>query len=141
MHRIATTATISFGHFLIDGSDAVETLRSRLSGARVLHEHHVWEALRVMPSLATFREDETAFTKFRALMDRNALDAAIMLLAVSATPARELVGSTQLSGIWSCSFARKGRKSAQRRRVGIAHHPHRSAALLGALVATDSETE
>ena len=141
MHRTEPAAAANFGHFLVDGSDAVAALRRRLSVVRVLGEHHVWEALRVLPSLDGFREDAAAFVKFRALMDCNALDKAIMLLAASAAPARALIENKQAAGIWSCSFALDGGKGAQRRRICTAHHPDRSAALLGALVASDSAPE
>ncbi len=137
MHHIETAASSSLSHFLVDGTDAVASLRRRISAVRTLREHHIWEAVRVMPSLSGFREDSAAFAKFRALMDHDALDEAIMLLAASTVPKSELIEVTKICGIWSCKFARDKGKTC--RRVFTSHPLDRSAALLAALVTTDSK--
>lgn len=117
-------------------TDAVASLRRRIAAARVLREHLVWEAVRVLPGLSGFREAGDAFARFRQLMERDDLDGAILLLAASAAPRRELLELSHAGGIWSCRLAMVALPRCRRRRIHAAHHPDRAASLLGALVAS-----
>ncbi|SOC45651.1 hypothetical protein SAMN05892877_11736 [Rhizobium subbaraonis] len=119
-----------------DTTDSVASLRRRISAARVLREHLVWEAVRVLPGLAGFREARDDYARFRQLMERDDLGGAILLLAASAAPRRELLELSQVSGIWSCRLATVAAQRGRRPRIHAAHHPDRAAALLAALVAS-----
>ena len=116
---------------------AVASLRSRIAAARVLREHLVWEAVRVLPALANVRA-HAAFPRFRQIMEGDDLAGAILLLAAMAAPARDLLELTQAGGIWSCRMATTVAPHGRRRRIHTAHHPERAACLLAALVASGS---
>lgn len=118
--------------------DAVASLRSRIAAARVLREHLIWEAVRVLPALSDVRAAQAAFTRFRQMMEGDDLAGAILLLAAMAAPPRELLELTQADGIWSCRMATTVVSRSLRRRIHTTHHPDRAACLLAALVASGS---
>lgn len=117
---------------------AVSSLRSRIAAARVLREHLVWEAVRVLPALSDVRAAHEAFARFRHMMEAADLAGAVLLLAAMAAPSRELLELTQAGGIWSCRMATPAASRCRRRRIHTAHHPDRAACLLAALVASGS---
>ncbi|MCD2181451.1 hypothetical protein [Rhizobium sp. GN54] len=119
----------------LDDADPVPALRLRIAAARVLREHLVWEALRVLPALANVRETHDAFARFRQLMEQDDLDSAVLLLAASAAPPRALLDQALVDGIWTCRLTTE--TAPRCRRIHAAHHPDRPASLLAALVASD----
>lgn len=123
---------------LPENGDAVALLRRRIAVARVLREHIVWEAVRVLPALSDFRAAHDAFARFRQMMEHDDFAGAILHLAASSAPARELLELTQAGGIWSCRLTTTAVPRSRRRRIHTAHHPDRAACLLAALVASGS---
>lgn len=110
-----------------------DTLAARLAAAPRLREHHLWEVLRVLPSLAEAREDVDFRRAFRTLMERDDLDGASRALITAACPARRLDRLQALDGVW---IARIVFLEAERRRA-VAVHGDRLAAVMAAFAALD----
>lgn len=114
---------------------APETLAERLSALRRLREHHLWEILRSLPSLAAAREDAAFRHAFRFLMERDDLEGAGRALIAAARPRRRLDRLQTVDGAW---VARVLSSEAARDRA-VAVHADRLAAVMIALVALDRD--
>ena len=77
-----------------------DALVARLATVPRLREHHLWEALRILPSLGKAREDIGFRRAFRMLMERDDLDGACRALIAAACPARRLDRLQALDGVW-----------------------------------------
>lgn len=111
---------------------AAEVLAERIAAARCLREHHLWEILRTLPSLAEARDDAGFRHRFRTLMERDDLVAAGRLLVDAARPACRLDQLACLDGTWIARICSDG---AIPRVVAV--HIDRVAAVMAALVALD----
>ena len=113
---------------------ALSSLIARLLAARVLREHHLWEAARILPLLAEMEIDVRHWRPFRALMEAQAFADAARLLAQVCSPQRELIRmnrepvSERYVVICDC----RGRP--HRRRAFAASHGDLAAAMLIALL-------
>jgi hypothetical protein len=110
-----------------------DALVARLATVPRLREHHLWEALRILPSLGKAREDIGFRRAFRMLMERDDLDGACRALIAAACPARRLDRLQALDGVWVARVVLQ--EDAPRRAVAV--HGDRLAAVLAALVALD----
>lgn len=110
-----------------------DALAARLATVPRLREHHLWEVLRILPSLAEAREDIGFRRVFRILMERDDLDGASRALVAAACPARRLDRLQALDGVWIARIVLT--EAAPRRAVAV--HGDRRAAVMAALVALD----
>lgn len=132
MPRAAPSETAMRGHGVQADLPVVEVLADRIAAARRLREHHLWEILRTLPSLAEAREDTNARHRFRALMERDDLLAASQILVDAARPVCRLDQLICLDGTWIARICSDG---AIPRAVAV--HIDRVAAVMAALVALD----
>lgn len=109
-----------------------EALANRIANLRHLREHHLWEILRTLPSLAEARDDGDFRHMFRALMERDDLAAASRALVDAARPACRLDRLEWIDGSWVARLLCEG---PVRRTVAV--HGDRVAAVMAALVALD----
>ncbi|MDX3930063.1 MAG: hypothetical protein QHC90_30315 [Shinella sp.] len=118
--------------------DAVASLAGRLMAARILREHHVWEALRCLPSLQELRREPSSLARFRTLMASDALVEAVLFLIAAARPACRIADLAGRPGAWLCRIAVTGGcATADNRQCFVsASHRDRAAALLSALLAS-----
>ncbi|MGQ3290752.1 MAG: hypothetical protein ACT6U0_00835 [Shinella sp.] len=122
MHRLEAQADLP----------VVEALADRIAAARRLREHHLWEILRTLPSLAEARDDADVRHRFRALMERDDFLAASQALVDAARPVCHLDQLVCLDGSWVARILSNG---AIPRAVAV--HSDRVAAVMAALVALD----
>ncbi len=114
-------------------SKVADELAERISAARRLREHHLWEILRSLPSLAEARDDVVFRKQFRALMDRDDLEGASRVLVDAARPRRHLDRLQSIDGNWIARIL--SREASPSRSVAV--HIDRVAAIMAALVAAD----
>lgn len=114
-------------------STVADELAERISAARRLREHHLWEILRSLPSLAEARDNVVFRQQFRALMERDDLEGASRALVDAARPRRHLDRLQSIDGNW---IARILSREASPSR-SVAGHIDRVAAIMAALVAAD----
>jgi hypothetical protein len=114
-------------------STAADELADRISAARRLREHHLWEILRALPSLAEARDDAVFRHQFRALMERDDLEGASRALVDAARPRRHLDRLQSTDGNWIARIL--SREASPSRFVAV--HVDRVAAVMAALVAAD----
>lgn len=114
-------------------STVADELAERISAARRLREHHLWEILRSLPSLAEARDDVVFRQQFRALMERDDLEGASRALVDAARPGRHLDRLQSIDGNWIARIL--SREAAPSRSVAV--HVDRVAAIMAALVAAD----
>lgn len=111
---------------------AAEALAERIAAARRLREHHLWEILRTLPSLAEARDDADFRRHFRSVMERDDLVAASRLLVDAARPTCHLDQLVCLDGTWIARICSDGVTPR-----AVAVHIDRVAAVMAALVALD----
>lgn len=109
-----------------------EALANRIANLRHLREHHLWEILRTLPSLAEARDDGDFRHMFRALMERDDMAAASRALVDAARPACRLDRLEWIDGSWVARLLCEGHV---RRTVAV--HGDRVAAVMAALIALD----
>lgn len=132
MPRAASSETVMRRHQAEADLPAAAVLAERIAAARRLREHHLWEILRTLPSLAEARDDADFRHRFRTLMDRDDLVAASRLLVDAARPTCHLDQLVCLEGTWIARICSDG--SVPR---AVAVHVDRVAAVMAALVALD----
>jgi hypothetical protein len=115
---------------------ALASLLARVHAARILREHHVWEAVRILPDAAGLPEETKRSPALHGLMERDALAAALRLLAQSCQPAREFGSLDQHGDSWTATLIGGGAHPARRRRPVRAEHRDPAAAMLIALLAS-----
>jgi hypothetical protein len=111
---------------------AVASLAARVSAARILREHHVWEAARILPDAAGLPDEAKHAPELHALMEKDAFAAALRLLARSCQPPREFGTLDQENDRWIAMLVGTG--SARRKRFVRAEHRDAAAAMLIALL-------
>ena len=116
---------------------AAHELAERISAARRLREHHLWEILRCLPSLAEVRDDVVFRQQFRALMERDDLEGASRALVDAARPRRHLDRLQFIDGNWIARIL--SRETTPSRSVAV--HVDRVAAIMAALVAADRRAD
>lgn len=103
-------------------------LADRIANARILREHHVWAAAKVL-SLDAGRA--SSGRRFAALMDAEALLDAVLLLVSRAEPARSVDAIINDEGRWICSMRSDPPQPARRFKAG---HADLAAAVLCSLL-------
>lgn len=111
---------------------AAEALAERIAAAHRLREHHLWEILRTLPSLAEARDDAGFRHRFRAVMERDDLQGASCELVGAARPACRLDRLECIDGFWVARILSDGANPR-----GVAVHADKAAAIMAALVALD----
>ncbi|WP_276118238.1 hypothetical protein [Pararhizobium qamdonense] len=120
---------------------ALASLMDRVGAARVLREHHVWEAVRILPETAGLPEDIKQSPELRRLMEKEAFTAALRLLAHACTPARDLSDLEPHGDCWTATVsAYGGLDRARRCRFTQAGHRDPPAAVLIALLGSAIRT-
>lgn len=84
-----------------EGDKDLAPLADRIANARILREHHVWEAARALSLDARCGRPGR---RFAALMAADALLDAVLLLASRAEPPRSVDVIVNDQGRWSCSM-------------------------------------
>ncbi|URK87711.1 hypothetical protein LP421_07610 [Rhizobium sp. RCAM05350] len=129
MPQVATKAARPLEH--MTAGAALSSLITRVCAARVLREHHIWEAVRILPEIAGLPEDVKQLPEFRRLMEKEAFTAALRLLAQSCQPARDIRELDPHGDHWVATLSVRGTLSQPRRRKLIrAEHRDPPAALL-----------
>lgn len=111
--------------------DAVASLLARVNAARHLREHHVWEAVRILPDTATLDQDLRHSQTFRALMEKDALREAVTSIARAFCPERHFHMLGQLQDQWVCMLHWE---TPTGRSIVRAAHADPAAAILAALL-------
>jgi hypothetical protein len=109
----------------------LDVLRDRILKARILREHHVWEAAKALSTCRHGPERNRSDRRFAALMEADALVDATLLLAAQARPPRSLAGICPDQAAWICTMRCECGGGA---RCFEARHADLAAALLGALL-------
>jgi hypothetical protein len=108
----------------------IAALADRVADIRILREHHVWAAA----DLFGLNDlDGTMRRKFRALMEADALLDAVLLLAASAEPPRQVENISNHAGHWVCAMRCA---AAGASRSCTAEHADLAAAVLASLLAS-----
>ncbi|WP_143523536.1 hypothetical protein [Pararhizobium arenae] len=81
--------------------EALASLMARVQAGRV-HEHHIWEAVRILSQAGQLSDDFRYSPEFRALMERNALRDALLLVVQSTRPARRIEFLHPSDSDWTC---------------------------------------
>lgn len=84
---------------------ALASLMDRVGAARFLREHHVWEAVRILPETAGLPEDIKQSPELRRLMEKEAFNAALRLLAHACSPARDLSDLVPHGDCWTATVS------------------------------------
>ncbi|MBE1207794.1 hypothetical protein [Aminobacter carboxidus] len=108
----------------------IAALADRIAEIRILREHHLWAAAGIF---GLDDLDGTKRRKFRALMDADALLDAVLLLAASAGPPRQVENIGNHAGRWLCSMRYASTGGS---RTCAARHADLAAAVLAALLAS-----
>jgi len=132
MPRAASSETAMRRHQAEAELPVAEALAGRIAAARRLREHHLWEILRTLPSLAEARDDADFRHGFRTLMERDDLVAASQTLVDAARPACHLDQLMCLEGTWIARICSGGDVPR-----AVAVHIDRVAAVMAALVTLD----
>lgn len=115
----------------------LSSLIARVCAARVLREHHIWEAVRVLPEIAGLPDGIKHLPEFRRLMEREAFTAALRLLAQSCQPARDIRDLDPQGDHWTAVLSvRSALSQPQRRKLIRAEHRDPPAAVLIALLSS-----
>lgn len=116
---------------------ALSSLIARVCAARVLREHHIWEAVRILPEIAGLPDDIKRLPEFRRLMEKEAFTAALRLLAQSCQPARDIRELEPHGDHWAATLSVRSVLSQPRRRKLIrGKHRDPPAAVLIALLSS-----
>jgi len=109
----------------------LDPLIDRILKARILREHHVWEAAKALSPCCTGQDRDRTDRRFAALMEADALVDATLLLTAQARPRRSLACICPDQTAWICTMRCEGGGGGQHVRV---RHADLAAALLGALL-------
>ena len=121
----------------IAAGTALSSLIARVCAARVLREHHIWEAVRILPEIAGLPDDIKQLPEFRRLMEKEAFTAALRLLAQSCQPARDIRDMEPHGDHWAATlFVRSALSQPRRRKLMRAEHRDPPAAFLIALLSS-----
>jgi hypothetical protein len=116
---------------------ALSSLIARVCAARVLREHHIWEAVRILPEIAGLPDDIKQSPEFRRLMEKEAFTAAVRLLAQTCQPARDIRDLEPHGDHWAVTLSvRSALSQKQRRKLMRAEHRDPPAAVLIALLSS-----
>lgn len=110
------------------------SLVARVTGARILREHHVWEAVRILPDFTELSTDLKHSGVFRVLMDDNALKDALLVLAQTCQPPLSFDILGQLRGQWVCSVRIEATSKDARHKCFRTAHADPAAAILLAIL-------
>ena len=115
----------------------LSSLIARVCAARVLREHHIWEAVRILPEVAGLPDGIKQLPQFRRLMENEAFTAALRLLAQSCQPARDIRDLDPQGDHWAVTLSvRSALPHPQRRKLIRAVHRDPPAAVLIALLSS-----
>lgn len=115
----------------------LSSLIARVCAARVLREHHIWEAVRILPEVAGLPDGIKQLPEFRRLMEKEAFTAALRLLAQSCQPARDIRDLDPQGDHWAATLSvRSALSQPQRRKLMRAEHRDPPAAVLIALLSS-----
>lgn len=106
-------------------------LDGRIAQARILREHHVWEAAKALTLDQPKPGTEPASQRFAALMEADALVDAVLLMVELAKPRRSIGSISHGGKCWACTL-RCERDGADH--SFEAKHADLAAALLGSLL-------
>lgn len=116
---------------------ALSSLIARVCAARVLREHHIWEAVRILPEIAGLPEDIKQLPEFRRLMEKEAFTAALRLLAQACQPARDIRDLDPHGDHWAAALSvRSALSQPRQRKLMRAEHRDPPAAVLIALLSS-----
>jgi hypothetical protein len=116
---------------------ALASLIARVCAARVLREHHIWEAVRILPEIGGLPDDIKQLPEFRRLMEKEAFTAALRLLAQSCQPARDIRDLEPHGDHWTAVLSvRSALSQPRRRKLMRAEHRDPPAAVLIALLSS-----
>ncbi|MBP1856928.1 hypothetical protein [Rhizobium herbae] len=114
---------------------ALASLIARVCAVRVLREHHIWEAVRILPHVAGLPEEMKQSPEFRRLMEREAFAAALRLIAQSCDRACAFRGLDPCGDHWVATLSvGTGLAENPRRERVKAQHRDPPAAMLIALL-------
>ncbi len=134
--RITPTAVAPPADHTAAGT-ALASLIARVCAARVLREHHIWEAVRILPEIAGLPDDIKQLPEFRRLMEKEAFTAALRLLAQSCQPARDIRDLDPQGDHWVATLTvRSALSQPQRRKLMRAEHRDPPAAVLIAVLSS-----
>ncbi|KQS98016.1 hypothetical protein ASG68_10090 [Rhizobium sp. Leaf453] len=111
---------------------ALASLLARVCAARVLREHYIWEAVRLLPDTAGLPEDIRHSPMLHDLMEKDAFGSALRLLAKACRPSREFSRHEQRGDRWHATVQVAGALGRGRPVTGNHHDP--AAAMLIALL-------
>lgn len=113
------------------------SLIARVCAARILREHHIWEAVRILPEAAGLPGGIKQLPEFRLLMEKEAFTAALRLMAQSCQPARDIRELDPQADRWAVTLSvRSALSQPQRRKLIRAEHRDPPAAILIALLSS-----
>lgn len=111
----------------------IATLAERIVHARILREHHVWEAVRCLSIDTRDRRSGTA-RRFVERMEADALLDAAMLLVMLSVQERTIDGIGHAGGCWTCSIGRPAAGKQAPARATSAKHADQAAAIVLSLI-------
>lgn len=111
---------------------ALASLLARVCAARVLREHYIWEAVRLLPCAAGLPEEIRHSAMLRDLMEKDAFGSALRLLAEACQPPRAFCRHEQRDNRWHAMVQAAGATHRGRPVAGDHHDP--AAAMLIALL-------
>lgn len=121
----------------IAAGTALSSLIARVCAARVLREHYIWEAVRILPHIAGLPDDVKQLPEFRRLMEKEAFTAALRLLAQSCQPARDIRDLEPQGDHWIATLSvRRTLSQPRRRNLMRAEHRDPPAAVLIAVLSS-----
>jgi hypothetical protein len=82
----------------------LDVLSDRILKARILREHHLWDAAKALSLCRHGQEPDRSDRRFAALMEADALVDATLLLAAQARPPRSLAGIRPDQTAWVCTM-------------------------------------
>ena len=106
-------------------------LSDRIVKARILREHHVWEAAKTLLPCRAGQDRDKGDRRFVALMEADALVDAVLLLATQARPRRSLASIHPDQTAWICTMRCE---CGGAENCFEARHADLAAALLGVLL-------
>jgi hypothetical protein len=109
----------------------LDVLSDRILKARILREHHLWDAAKALSLCRHGGDRDWSDRRFAALMEADALVDATLLLAAQARPPRSLAGIRPDQTAWVCTMLYE---CGGGDRCFEARHADLAAALLGALL-------
>ena len=122
---------------------ALASLIARVCAARILREHQVWEAVRILPQTADMPEEMKLSSDLRRFMEKDAFAAALRILAQSCQPARDFRDLEPHADHWVATLFLKASLAQPRRRklVRAKHRDPAAAMLIALLSSADGESK